>query len=189
MYRRDFSGFFLFCSSIDHTLRCTRLINHQHLDFTQLYHTLSSQNGHSNPRDLPYQPNRQNIHTSVTLRNHPQCRAPDLAHSQPKHRHHFAHHLGILLNLINVVNASTWPRDNIPQWFNGKILCDIELRIMIGGVFGGLCAAVLCLAKSLSRVLDMKRQKSVIGKKQHVHDALLCVGVPAWFMIIFYFCA
>lgn len=95
----------------------------------------------------------------------------------------------ILLNLINVVNASTWPRDNIPQWFNGKILYDIELRIMIGGVFGGLCAAVLCLAKSLSRVLDMKRQKSVIGKKQHVHDALLCVGVPAWFMIIFYFCA
>ena len=97
----------------------------------------------------------------------------------------------VILNLINFCNSLIWPRDNIHQWWDGKIYCDIQLRLIVGGTLGGITGGTLCLAKSLAKVLDTKSQVISHDKgdrrRKYVLEGLLCIGLPIWFMIVLYF--
>lgn len=87
----------------------------------------------------------------------------------------------VLLNLFNILNAFIWPNDEIDSWWDGTGLCDIEVKIMIASyvaVPGGL----LCVFRSLARVLDTRCATLVPDKKQRWRnrgmEILFCVVVP-----------
>lgn len=46
----------------------------------------------------------------------------------------------IIENLKNFVNALLWPDDNIPTWFQGHYLCDIEVNLELAAHVGLLGA-------------------------------------------------
>jgi pheromone a factor receptor len=96
----------------------------------------------------------------------------------------------VVLNLINFLNALVWPRTNIPMWWHGAVYCDIELRLIIGSIIGGLPGGTLCISKALAKVLDTNRQIVVRDKKeqrrQNVMDGLLGFGLPVYFMVVYY---
>lgn len=96
----------------------------------------------------------------------------------------------IVLNSCNFLNALIWPQDNLNDWWKGKIYCDIQVRLIIGGTYGGLPGAVLCIMKALARVLDPKRtvvnSSPMDRRRQYVMDGLLCLGLPLLFMMTLY---
>jgi hypothetical protein len=96
----------------------------------------------------------------------------------------------VTLNLINFCNALIWPRDNISEWWNGGIFCDIQVRLIMGATIGGLPGATLCIMKALARVLDSKRTIVSCGvedrRRQCFLDSLLCFGLPAFVMVVMY---
>jgi pheromone a factor receptor len=96
----------------------------------------------------------------------------------------------IVLNSCNFLNALIWPRDDLSNWWKGQVYCDIQVRLIIGGAYGGLPGAVLCIMKALARVLDSKRTvvnaSTTDRRRQHVLDGLLCLGLPILFMMVLY---
>jgi pheromone a factor receptor len=95
----------------------------------------------------------------------------------------------IILNLINFCNSLVWPRDNIPEWWNGGIFCDIQVRLIMGATIGGIPCAIICIMKALAQVLDTKRiimSCDVSDRKQYLGDSLWCFGLPVIVMIIMY---
>lgn len=61
----------------------------------------------------------------------------------------------LLLNSFTLSNAIIWPRDDIKSWWGGQGLCDVEVKIFVGGTIA-LPAALACLMRSLANVLDTK---------------------------------
>jgi pheromone a factor receptor len=96
----------------------------------------------------------------------------------------------VILNLINFCNALLWPRDNISEWWDGEIFCDIQVRLIMGATIGGLPSATMCIMKALARVLDTRRIEvncSVENqRRQYFMDVLWCFGLPIFFMVIMY---
>ena len=90
----------------------------------------------------------------------------------------------LTLNLINLLNAIIWHTPDTSTWFHGKIFCDVEVRLIVAGGFGGLTGATLALAMSLARVLDVERVKT--GGRQWVRDALVCWAPPVWMAVVYY---
>ncbi|OJJ80262.1 pheromone receptor [Aspergillus glaucus CBS 516.65] len=87
----------------------------------------------------------------------------------------------VLLNLFNIINAFIWSSDDTDSWWDGTGLCDFEVKIMIASyvaVPGGL----LCVFRSLARVLDTRCATLVPDKKQRWRnrgmEILFCVVVP-----------
>jgi pheromone a factor receptor len=89
----------------------------------------------------------------------------------------------LTLNTLNLLNAILWHNDDLANWWHGKILCDIEVRLIVAGGFGGWTGATMALARSLSRVLDTER---VRGGREWVIEALICWAPPCWFAVVVY---
>ncbi|KAL4806122.1 pheromone A receptor-domain-containing protein [Aspergillus unguis] len=87
----------------------------------------------------------------------------------------------MLLNLFNVINAFIWPYDDIQNWFDGAILCDIEVKILVAA-YVGVPGTLVCIFRSLAVVLDTSRATLVPGKRQRwqgrAFDLLFCVFAP-----------
>ncbi|KAJ6034838.1 uncharacterized protein N7446_009593 [Penicillium canescens] len=92
----------------------------------------------------------------------------------------------ILLNLFNIINALTWPNDDVDSWWDGAGLCDIELKFMVAG-YVGVPGSLMCIFRSLAIVLDTDRATLVPSKGQRWRnrfmDMLFCVVVPVIAMI------
>lgn len=95
----------------------------------------------------------------------------------------------LVLNLHNFLNAILWSHDNIPQWFEGKVLCDIEVKIQIA-VFVGVPSSVACVLRALAKVMDTERVSLGLTKSQrrrgYAIDLLWCAGFPALQMLFHY---
>jgi len=95
----------------------------------------------------------------------------------------------LLLNLQTFLNATIWPHDNISQWFNGHILCDIEVKTMIAAEVG-VPASVASVLRALARVMDTERTSLGLSKSQkrrgYAVDLLWCAGFPALQMVSHY---
>ena len=95
----------------------------------------------------------------------------------------------MISNVMNLINPFIWPTDNIASWWNGSILCDVEVKFMIGATFG-LVGALICILQSLARVLDTRR--TILNPSpaerhwQTIHDCLYCFGGPIYIMGIHY---
>ncbi|KAJ5775427.1 uncharacterized protein N7511_000438 [Penicillium nucicola] len=92
----------------------------------------------------------------------------------------------ILLNLFNIINALTWPNDDVDSWWDGAGLCDIEIKLMVAG-YVGVPGALMCIFRSLANVLDTDRAALVPSRSQRWRsqfmNLLFCVVVPVIAMI------
>ena len=95
----------------------------------------------------------------------------------------------LVLNLHNFLNAVLWSTDNIPEWFEGKIICDIEVKIQ-NAVFVGVPSSVACVLRALAKVMNTKRVSLGLTKSQrrrgYAIDLLWCAGFPALQMLFHY---
>ncbi|MCJ1388307.1 a-factor receptor [Xylographa bjoerkii] len=95
----------------------------------------------------------------------------------------------LLSNLMNLVNALLWPNDNIPTWFSGTILCDIEVKLDLAATLA-LVGSVFCIARTLARALDTSKPAiSTSGQqrfRRNLLDCALCFGPPLYIIIIHY---
>ena len=59
----------------------------------------------------------------------------------------------ILATLFNVINVAIWPNDNILERFDGRVYCDIQVKLVVGS-WAALPCAFASILRSLGRVLD-----------------------------------
>lgn len=92
----------------------------------------------------------------------------------------------LMLNLFNIINALTWPTDDIDSWWDGVGLCDIEVKVMVAG-YVAVPGALLCILRGLAIVLDTSRAMLVPSKTQRWRsrfmELLFCAIVPIISMI------
>ncbi|OQD80224.1 hypothetical protein PENANT_c038G01744 [Penicillium antarcticum] len=92
----------------------------------------------------------------------------------------------VLLNLLNIINALTWPNDDVESWWDGAGLCDIEIKVMVAG-YVGVPGALMCIFRSLANALDTDRATLVPSRGQRWRNQfmnlLFCVVVPVIAMI------
>ncbi|KAJ4363353.1 a-factor receptor [Ascochyta clinopodiicola] len=61
----------------------------------------------------------------------------------------------ILTNFSLGINPIIWPRDNVEEWWNGIVWCDINVRIQVGAQVG-LAASMVMILRKLAKVMDTR---------------------------------
>jgi len=95
----------------------------------------------------------------------------------------------VLHNLFNCINPLIWPRDNLTEWWDGAILCDIQIRLQVGS-YVGLTASLALVLRKLANVMDTRNitvstsHKSKVKAK--IWEVFWCWGVPLLLMGIYY---
>ena len=91
----------------------------------------------------------------------------------------------MLDNFMNFTNALIWPTDDVAVWWDGKIICDIQVKIR-AAVGIGCVSTLVSIMRSLAAILDT--ENTVLSpSKEHkrkimIIDLLLCVGLPVFMM-------
>lgn len=85
-------------------------------------------------------------------------------------------------NLQNLINAVTWPRVDPQTSFNGKILCDIEVRAYIGFALAAL-GAVASILRQMAVILDPNHMSAATASPTQRYirigiEGILCVLLP-----------
>lgn len=92
----------------------------------------------------------------------------------------------VILNVFNFINALLWPTDDVESWWDGRGLCDVEVKIMIAS-YVAVPGALACIFRSLASVLDTRRAMLVPSKRQRwrnrIVESLFCVIIPIISMI------
>jgi pheromone a factor receptor len=95
----------------------------------------------------------------------------------------------ILVNFFNSVNPLIWPRDNLTEWWDGNIWCDINVRIQVGCIVGTTVSAAIIVRK-LARVMDTRNitvSSSRDSKvKEKALEILWCWGYPLVLILLYY---
>lgn len=95
----------------------------------------------------------------------------------------------ITANLMNVINALIWPTDDIPSWFQGEGLCDIEVKLELAQTLG-LVGSIACIMKALARALDTNqaaiRLTTTERQRRNILDCLLSFGPAVYMMCVHY---
>ncbi|CBY01194.1 similar to pheromone B alpha 2 receptor [Plenodomus lingam JN3] len=95
----------------------------------------------------------------------------------------------VLNNFYNAINPLIWPRDNILEWFDGKIWCDIGVRIQVGTVVG-IAASTTMIIRKLARVMDTSNivvSSSRNSKlKEKIWEVVWCWGYPLVMILLYY---
>ncbi|KAI9700248.1 MAG: a-factor receptor [Candelina mexicana] len=95
----------------------------------------------------------------------------------------------ILVNFFNFANALIWPTDDTAHWYDGNVLCDIEVKLM-GASNLGVVGALACIMRNLANVMDTDRTGLIPTRlqrrRQVAVDLLLCFGGPMYMIIIHY---
>ncbi|KIX10035.1 uncharacterized protein Z518_01116 [Rhinocladiella mackenziei CBS 650.93] len=87
----------------------------------------------------------------------------------------------LLLNIQNFVNALIWTSRNPDTWWNGKILCDIEVKLYVG--FGiAIYGAIASLFRHIYTILDVENTTALPSPQQRrIRLAIelgLCIIMP-----------
>lgn len=86
-----------------------------------------------------------------------------------------------ILLLTTFLNALIWPHDNIPHWFSGAGLCDVEVKIQAGAQVA-LPASFAAVLRGLAAVLDTDHATLMQTKAQRRRNVVLdfsfCMGAP-----------
>jgi pheromone a factor receptor len=94
-----------------------------------------------------------------------------------------------LYNFFNSINALIWPRDNILEWWDGAVWCDINVRIQAGSAVG-LAASTACVVRKLARIMDTSNITVSCSKKSKVTgliwEVVWCWGFPLLLIIVYY---
>ncbi|TKA82446.1 hypothetical protein B0A49_00045 [Cryomyces minteri] len=95
----------------------------------------------------------------------------------------------LVLNLCSLINVFLWPNDNTKSWPDGRGLCDVEAKIFVGS-FVALTGALLCIMRSLARVMDTEHTVVAPTRAQRRRavalDLFFCFGLPLYTMVVHY---
>ena len=95
----------------------------------------------------------------------------------------------IIINFINFINAIIWPTDNIETWWNGRVFCDIQVKLIVAAGIGSV-GSIICVMRGLAKVLDT--ENTILApsqgqkRKELIISLVLCVGLPVYMMPIQY---
>lgn len=94
-----------------------------------------------------------------------------------------------MVNWFDSINSLIWPRDNIGEWWNGKIWCDINVRIQIGGTVG-MSSSVVMIVRRLARIMDTQNMTMSCNKKdkrkEMALEIFMCWGYPMVLILLYY---
>jgi pheromone a factor receptor len=95
----------------------------------------------------------------------------------------------IMVNFFNSINPLIWPRDNIDEWWNGAIWCDINARIQIGATVGTTASAAMIVRK-LAKVMDTRNITVTSSRdskmKEKILDIVWCWLYPIVLISVYY---
>ena len=95
----------------------------------------------------------------------------------------------IISNIFLSVNPLIWPRDNVYEWWDGAVFCDIQARITVGGMVGLPCA-VTCIIRKLANIMDTRHitmaPRPARKSKENFLEVLWCWGFPAFIIVVYY---
>ncbi|KAH7122602.1 pheromone A receptor-domain-containing protein [Dendryphion nanum] len=95
----------------------------------------------------------------------------------------------ILGNFFVSINALIWPRGNLLEWWDGNVLCDIQVHFKVGESVA-LAACIAMIMRKLALVMDTRNitvapsKSSVVREK--VFEVVCCWGYPALLMALYY---
>ena len=94
----------------------------------------------------------------------------------------------ILTNFPLGINAIIWGHDNVDDWWNGVVWCDINVRIQVGAQVS-LGAAVAMILRRLAQVMDTRNITVAPSRgskmRRHLVELAWCWGYPL-VLILFY---
>lgn len=86
-----------------------------------------------------------------------------------------------VFNLIVFVNVLIWPDNNFTDWWDGAILCDIEVKIL-WPITVGVAASTMDITRSLAIVLDVENASINPSRAQRrrkvLTDLAICFAIP-----------
>jgi hypothetical protein len=95
----------------------------------------------------------------------------------------------ILMNFFNSINPLIWPRDNIDEWWDGNVWCDIHARLQVGAIVG-TTASTAMIVRKLAKVMDTRNitvSSSRDSKlKEKVLEIVWCWVYPLVFVLLYY---
>jgi pheromone a factor receptor len=95
----------------------------------------------------------------------------------------------LMINFFNSINALIWPRDNYLAWWDGNILCDIEVRIQVGAIVGTTASAAMIVRK-LARVMDTRSMtvntSNSSKRREQYLEIAWCWGYPLVLILLYY---
>ncbi|KAI9818438.1 MAG: a-factor receptor [Pycnora praestabilis] len=95
----------------------------------------------------------------------------------------------LLMNLFNLINAIIWASDDTTRWWDGNVLCDIEVKLMLAGTVG-TAGSLACIMRNLANVLNTDRQVLIPSRAQRRRQLalgiLFCYGCPIYRIAIHY---
>jgi pheromone a factor receptor len=95
----------------------------------------------------------------------------------------------MLINFSNSINPLIWPRDNLDQWWDGKVWCDIHVRIQIGAIVGTTASAAM-IVRRLAKVMDTSNIKISTSResklKEKALEILWCWLYPLVLILVYF---
>ncbi|KAF3480741.1 a-pheromone receptor PreA [Arthroderma uncinatum] len=90
-------------------------------------------------------------------------------------------------NLFNFINPLIWPDDDVSSWWMGYGYCDIQSKLITGaGV--GIAGPLVCIFRSLAKVLDTERTTLIPSKGDRrwnmAFEVIYCIVIPVVIMVL-----
>jgi hypothetical protein len=84
---------------------------------------------------------------------------------------------------------SIWPRDNVADWWDGNIWCDINVRLQVGCIVGTTASATMIVRK-LAKVMDTRNIVLTSSRnsklKEKAWEILWCWVYPLVLILLYY---
>lgn len=93
----------------------------------------------------------------------------------------------VIFDFMDALNALIWGTSDVTSWWDGRVFCDIEIRLYIG-LEVSITGAVTCIFRQLSMIfgdsppLQTKSEK----RRKRSFEIMLCIVAPVIRMGIFY---
>jgi pheromone a factor receptor len=91
-----------------------------------------------------------------------------------------------ILNVQNFINAAIWHSLDTSRWWDGKILCDIEVKLYLG-IFQAMGGAIASIFRQISIILHPDHIVLAPSPRQRkitfVIEFILCILLPVYVMI------
>jgi pheromone a factor receptor len=91
-----------------------------------------------------------------------------------------------ILNSQNFINAIIWHSTDTDSWWDGKILCDIEVKLYLG-VFQALGGAIASIFRQIAIILHPDHMAVAMSPRQRkttwIIEIMLCIILPIYVMV------
>ncbi|KAK5064622.1 hypothetical protein LTR84_000456 [Exophiala bonariae] len=95
----------------------------------------------------------------------------------------------MILNVQNFINAVIWPSDNLDNYWDGRILCDVEAKLSIG-LSMSVTGAIVSILRQTTIILNIDNVTLSPTSRQRMFkiafEGTVCVLVPTIMMAVHY---